>query len=247
MTSPNIKLPIPVLVYPHWRVNFRPQEYVDEAVPSLGECLRIIEKNRVRLRGWDYPHLGSRENEREYGKNWAGSWSQFMGHYEYWRFYQSRQFLHLFSVRESTEEGLREKLQAETASHLSYIRGINWNKVPGFISIINSIYRITEIIEFAARLCQAEIYKGQVEIIIQLNKIKGFVLTTGWERAWFQYCAASEDVLGRTWAIESEALIRDSAQHCLGIVVWFFERFGWLDPSIETIRKDIDDFLKGRM
>lgn len=246
MTSPQTELPVDVLDYPHWRVNFRPQEHVEEAIPSLGQCFQIIEKNRVRLRGWDYPHLSNRENERGQGTNWVASWSSFMGHREYWRFYQSTQFLHLFSVREATEEGWRGKLQAQTASHLSHMERINWDEVPGFISLPNFIFCATEIIEFAARLCQAEVYKGEVDITIQLNRVKGFVLTTEWGRAWYEYYAASEDSLGKTWRIDSGGLIADSAQHSLDVVVWFFERFGWLNPSTEVLRKDIDDYLRGR-
>lgn len=246
MTSRKTELPVDVLNYPHWRVNFRPQEYVEEVIPSLGQCFQIIEKNRVRLRGWDYPHLSSRENERGQGTNWVASWSSFMGHQEYWRFYQSTQFLHLFSVREATEEIWRGKLQEQTASHLSHMKHINWDEVPGFISLTNFIYCVTEIIEFAARLCQAEVYKGEVGITIQLNKVRGFVLTTEWDRAWFEYYAASEDSLEKTWTIESGALIADSAQNSLDVVIWFFERFGWLDPSTDVLRRDIGNYLKGR-
>ena len=246
MTSPQIELPVPVLTYPHWRVNFRPQEYIEEAIPSLAECFRIIEKNRVRLRGWDYPHLSNRENERGQGKNWVASWVDFRGHYEYWRFYQSGQFLHLFAVRESTEAGWREKLEAETASHLNYMRDIDWSKVPGFVSMRNFIFSTTEIVEFAARLCQADVYRGQFHLSIALNEIKGFVLTTDWDRMWDRYCAAGEDSLGKTWSIDSGALIADSVKQTLDVTVWFFERFGWLNPSMDVLRRDIEDYLRGR-
>ncbi|HOO89775.1 MAG TPA: hypothetical protein PLA74_03025 [Syntrophales bacterium] len=246
MTTPQTELPVNVLAYPHWRVNFRPENYSEEAIPTLSECFQIVEKNRVRLRGWDFPHLSNRDEERGHGAKWVASWSSFMSHLEYWRFYQSTQFLHLSSVREATEERWREKLQQQTAVHLSHIGHINWDEVPGFISIMNFIFCATEIIEFAARLCQAEVYKGEVNISIQLNKIKGFVLTTDWNRAWSAYYAANEDSLGKTWAIDSGALIANSAQYSLDVVVWFFERFGWLNPSTEVLRKDIDDYLKGK-
>jgi hypothetical protein len=243
MNSPTINLPVPVLEHPHWRVNFRPGAYKDEVIPSLGQCFQIVEKNRVRLRGWDYPHLS---NEITQGANWVASWSNFRGHLEYWRFFQSTQFLHLFSVREVMEEGWRSKLQKEAASHLSYIRDTDWDKVPGFISILNFIFNVTEIIEFAARLCQAQVYKGNLSISIHLNGIRGFVLTTDLNHMWDVYCAAGEDKLGKTWTLDSGSLIADSPQQSLDVIVWFFERFGWLNPSIEVLRKDIDDYLKGR-
>jgi len=246
MNESNVSLPVPVLAYPHWRVNFRPQDYIEEAIPSLSECFRIVEKNCVRLRGWEYPLLNPYRDQRGQGKNWVASWAHFGGHIEYWRLYQSGQFLHLFSVRESTEEGWREKLEAAAKWHLIFDREKDFKKVPGFISLVNFIYCITEIVEFLARLSQAGIYKGPVSLDIHLRKINGFVLTTEIERAWTRYCAANQDVLGSTWTVSTEELIQDSAGQALALVMWFFERFGWMDPSREVIRRHIDDFLKGR-
>ena len=97
-------LPVPVLEGPHWRVNLRPSEYLPELIPTLSQCFEIIQQTKVHLRGWDYPHLSTRNTERASGSNWIASWTPFMNHNEYWRFYQSGQFLHLFSVREITEE-----------------------------------------------------------------------------------------------------------------------------------------------
>lgn len=246
MTPNVVKLPVPVLEHPYWRVNFRPDVYQDEAIPSLSECFQIIEKNKVRLRGWDYPHLSNRDNERTQGINWVASWSNFMGHLEYWRFYQSTQFLHLFSVREATEEQWRSTLQKQTAFHLAHVSDVDWEKVPGFISIINFLYNVTDIIEFATRLCQAQVYKGNLNISIQINQIRGFILTTDLNHAWDIYCSAGEDSLAKTWTIDCESLIANSPHYSLDIIIWFFERFGWLNPSRDVLRKDIDNYLKVR-
>ena len=247
MNPPKIEIPVPVLKHPFWRINIRPEKYIQESVPTLDDCFRIIQKNRVRLRGWDYPHLSSKETEKECGINWIASWSNFLGHCEYWRFYQSKQFIHFFGIRESIDEEWDKKLEAQTRMHLGFNKNIDWDNIPGFISIINFIYCVTEIVEFATRLCQAGIYKGFVDINIQLNSIKGFVLTTSNERAWHSYYAANQDILGKTWSTNSKALISDSPKCASEIVIWFFERFGWLNPSVEIIRKDIDDFLKGNI
>lgn len=246
--TPNVdKLPVPVLEHPYWRVNFRPDVYRGEAVPSLSECFQIIEKNKVRLRGWDYPHLSHRDTERTQGVNWVASWTHFMGHIEYWRFYQSTQFLHLFSVREVTEERWRSRLQELTTFNLSGIADVNWETVPGFISIINFLYNVTDIIEFATRLCQAQVYKGDLNISIQINQIRGFILTTdNINRLWDKYCSTGDDSLGKTWTIDCESLVGDSPRYSLDIVIWFFERFGWLNPSRDILRKDINNYLKGR-
>lgn len=240
------ELPVPVLQYPHWRVNFRLIEYKEQLIPTLGKCFEIIEKNKLSLRGWDYPHLSKRDTERGQGNNWVASWSDFMGHYEYWRFYQSGQFIHLFSVREATETEWRKKLEADMRSHLSHMGDINWEKVPGFISIISFIYNVTEIYEFAARLCQSQIYSGIINIKIELKGIKGFVLSAPWERAWHSYYAASEDVLANSNDFESDQLVATSKEAALKSIIWFFERFGWLNPSENVISHDQENLIKGR-
>ena len=237
------RLQVPVLEYPHWRVNFRPVEYKAEVIPTLGACYETVEKNKVRLRGWDYPHLSYRPEERSQGSNWVASWVSFRGHLEYWRLYQSGQFLHLFSVREAVEEGWRRKLQEEAVSQV--VRGdVDWQKVPGFISIDNFEYCMVEIVEFAARLSEAQVYRGNLIVSIQLEGIQGFVLTADWNRMWNMYCAAGENILGKTWTISTEDLLADSPSLSLGILVWFFERFGWMSPSEDVLRSDINNYLK---
>lgn len=246
MINNKIELPTPVLQYPHWRVNFRSNSYQEDLISSLKKCYEIIEKTKLSLRGWDYPHLSRRDTERQQGNNWVSSWSDFMGHYEYWRFYQSGQFLHLFSVREATEEW-KNKLQNDLQSHLTLMDGeVEWEKVPGYFSIINFIYNITEIYEFAARLCQAEIYTGTLKIQIDIKGIKGFVLTAPWERAWHSYYAASQDVLKKSHEVDAEKLIAASKDLSLATIIWFFERFGWLSPSEDVIRQDQENLIKGR-
>ncbi len=239
-------LPVSVHQFPHWRVIFRPLEYNEQLIPTLGKCFEVVEKNKLSLRGWDYPHLSRRDTERGQGNNWVASWSDFMSHYEYWRFYQSGQFIHLFSVREATETEWRKKLESELSSHLSHMSDVDWKSVPGFLSIINFIYSVTEIFEFAARLCQSQVYTGSVNITIELKGIKGFVLTAPWERAWRNYYAASEDVLKNSNTYESDRLIATSREAALKTIVWFFERFGWLDPPENMISQDQEKLIKGR-
>jgi hypothetical protein len=240
------ELPVPVLNAPHWRVNFRPNLYNDELIASLGKCYEIIERTKLSLRGWDYPHLSRRDTQRGQGANWVSSWSDFMGHNEYWRLYQSGQFLHLFSVREAAEPEWRKKMESEMRSHLSYMDEVEWDKIPGFISIINFNYQITEIYEFAARLCEAQIYTGKVNISIEIKGIKDFVLAAPWERSWHSYYAATEDFLSLSKDYESDRLVATGRDESVTAIIWFFERFGWLSPSTDVIRHDQENFLKGK-
>jgi hypothetical protein len=242
-----LQLPVPVLEQPHWRVNIRPQIYDPAAIPSLAECIRLIEKNAVRFRGWDYPHLARRGDERAYGENWVASWASFMGHLEYWRLYQSSQFVHLFSVREATHPNWRGQLQSYAASHLSHYSNVDWDSVPGFLSVLNMVSCVTEIVELTTRMAQSGVYRGVVDLTISIEQVTGFVLTTDFNRSWSNYYAASTDSLGHTWALSTESLLGASTECALEILTWIFERFGWLEPSLEVLRKDIEDFKTGRL
>jgi len=96
-------IPVDVTNGPHWRVNFRPDSYDKEVIPTLNESMRLAQQSVVQLRGWDYPHVSGNKVEQARGQNWVASWADFMGHVEYWRLFQSGQFLHLFKMLEATE------------------------------------------------------------------------------------------------------------------------------------------------
>jgi hypothetical protein len=169
-----------------------------------------------------------------YGGRWIAGWSDFMGHLEYWRFYQSSQFLYLGSIREVTDKEWAARLR--NTQHFIDRRDIS--DVPGFLSITNFVYRVTEIFEFAARLSQAGIYAEQLEISIKLNNVRGFVLASDPDRMWPNAYAASESELAFEQVLTPAELVASAAEAAVNCVVWFFERFGWMKPNISAIKTD---------
>ena len=105
---------------------------------------------------------------------------------------------------------------------------------------------MSEIFEFAARLCQAQVYTGVLNIDIKVKGIKGFVLAPEGGRTWPNYYAASENELSHTWSLQSDILVAESSEKALAAITWYFERFGWLSPSQEIIRSEQNKFLKVR-
>lgn len=237
-------LPVPVFSDAYWRVNIRPNNYQPELIPSLKACFELVQQTRVRLRGWDYPHLSRREQERSQGTNWVASWTDFTPQRDYWRLYQSGQFVHLFSVSEVRSQEWKDELAQNLRHHL---RGDVPKRLAGYISILNFLCTITEIFEFAARLSQRLRDQAEIEISIRLNGIKDFALVPEWDRSWYGCYAAGENELGHSWTISTQALVSESADFSLKAVMWFFERFGWLDPSPEVLRSDQQRFLAGKL
>jgi hypothetical protein len=239
----DVALPVAVQEGPHWRVNIRPDEYREDRIPSLAECYQIIERTKVSLRGWDYPHLSHREEETGTGPNWVASWSEFGGHREYWRLYQSGQFLHLFSMREALEPHWRREL--ENSWQAAHDSTAERPQPRGFISLVNLLWTVTEVFEFAARLCEVGLYDRLVTIRIDIKGIEGFRLAeTG--RAWYRDYAAHVDELGRAWELNASDLLAASAEHSLKATAWYLERFGWLSPSFEVLREDQQKLLQSR-
>lgn len=244
-------IPVPISKFPYWTVLYRPVDYVEERIPSLSECERLIEKTKVRLRGWDFPHLSNRNDEsngRASGTNWFGSWADFMGSIEYWRLYQSGQFVFVGAVREATERGWRVKFEEQTKGHLKPIMpDFDPSKVPGFISLVNLVYNFTEYFEFATRICQADVYQGEVEIGIGLHGAKDYLLTAENSRSWRLHCPVSSNDLFKSWTISSKSLLEGSAGHSLKALEWYCERFGWLNPNLDALKADQQKLLSGRL
>jgi hypothetical protein len=241
------KLPIPVLSSPHWEVIIHPDKFEPELIGSLNGCFDLVEQTKVRLRGWDFPHLSHLPQERTLGNNWAGSWVSFLNEVEYWRLYQSGQFIHLHALEEAINIGWRESTRLIAKDSFTYRTDIDWSKVPGFVSYLNCLYRLTEIFEFAARICEKGVWKGSLSLSIKIQGIQGFVLTMDPRRNHTNYWPASESEIGKAWTFETGELVATGKEKSLQAAAWFFERFGWLAPPIDVLRKDQEDFVQGRI
>ena len=132
----------------YWRVNIRPIQFEEHRIESLERCWEIMESCHVLLRGWDYPAVS--EKEKIFGDDWVQSGADFRGMVELWKFYQSGQFIHYFSCRED----YRQK-EVDTNSR--------------WLGVISTLYRITEIYEFSARMAIKEVFGSGVIISIKLK------------------------------------------------------------------------------
>lgn len=209
----------------YWRVNIRPTVYEQHRIPSLAECREVIETSPVLLRGWDYPHV---EPEGAIsGEEWIESCADFMGNIEYWRFYQSAQFIHHLAVREDHE------LDTPAGSYLA---------------ILNTLYLITEIFEFASRLVSKKVLSPGIGISIGLIGAKGRELFF-WNQARLlrQRCVSSVENITFARTYDEAQLLGHSAKHALDAVCWIFERFNWVPVPREILVEDQKKLLERRL
>jgi hypothetical protein len=235
-------LPVPITEGPRRRIVIRPPEFQEERL-SLGSLRGIIERTRVQLRGWDFPHASSREKEWGRGTNWIASWSSFGGHLEYWRMFQSGRFLHLEGIRETIEKEWDQRLR-QAASFFSDNEG----EVEGLFDFINFIYSMTEVFEFAANLCQAEVFTdGSVIVDVGFYSIANFGISTSQSRDVRRLYRTNANEIHKTWEIEKAELISASADISLRAIVWFFERFQWDEQPVQIFKEEQQKLLERRL
>jgi hypothetical protein len=221
---------------PHWRITIRPAVFNAQLIPALPDCWKMIESSAVSLRGWDYPHVD--RSDRANRKDWIASWCEFMDHREYWQFFQSGQFAHLFSFREDRRNAL------PTALSQQLVEIPTGEEPTGCMDIIETLFRITEIYEFASRLSQKMALEGSISISVELVQVKSRILTVlDPRRAWWGYYPSVEENLTHTEEIGVAELIGNSAQLALDGALWFFHRFQWNDPSLAVLQSDQQKLL----
>ena len=137
-----------------------------------------VREAKVRLRGWDYPHLSSFEQECRHGQGFIESWCSGGRYQEYWKFFGSGQFVHLFAYRENDPA-----FAAEIERNLDLINR-SLDSVTGYLSITSSVWTLTELYEFIARLSSTGIFDSGICLTVELRNVKGRALGfSEWERS----------------------------------------------------------------
>ena len=218
----------------YWRVNFRPRAFPVEPL-ALERCRHLVEQSNVRLRGWDYPHVSTRNDDEgsfEYCGNYVESWTDWGHHPEFWRFFKSTQFLHYRAIAEDWVDG-DDNRRRPSGPH---------------ISVTGAIYSITEILEFLFRLHRNGAYESGAQVNISIeNSAQRELWISDPMRMPFSYpraTGAQRVVLNRELA--SDDLKRSSPELSIMLCQEFFDNFGW-QPDPNQIIADREKLLSRRM
>jgi len=207
-----------------WRVVLRPTVYAEKRVPTLTSCRQIVEASTVRLRGWDYPHMGTVDNKQ----SWVESSEDWLhGHIEFWRFYQSGQFVHHFAMSEDYEESSKDRLG---------------------LDFVNTLYRFTETLEFSARLAAREVLSPGANLRVELHGCEGRRLIS-WDpgRMLSGTFISSLPVIAFDAAVTEADLLGRSAEIAVDATVDVLERFNWSDVPREILAAEQTRFLERRL
>ncbi len=144
----------------YWRVAIRPTSFRENQIPNYGDLFPIIEKNSVRLRGLEYPHI-DHQNQPFRGSDWVGQEFDCQDEIEFWRFHTSGQFVHFFTIA------------GEWRDHSTcWPAEADWK--PGrSLYYVQTVYSFVEIFEFAARLALSPAGAPSRHIEIHLKGLEG--------------------------------------------------------------------------
>ena len=225
---------------PYWRVNIRPYDFEEERIGSLSEVLKLIDQCKVSLRGWTFPHIDI--NNTINGQDFVQSECNSGDIIEFWKFFKSGQFIHYFSVYED----LYMKSKQENPSSMWETKSAD--KPSGYLGITTTIYRMTEIYEFAMRLAQKGIYNKGISISIALLGIKNFKLFYfEAERVLFRSYISMVNEIKLESKLSLEELLAKGHDEAIKKCIQVFETFNWNDSPKTVINEDQKKFLERRI
>jgi hypothetical protein len=215
----------------HWEVLIRPTAFDEERLASLSEAKRQLRACQVSFRG-SFPIFSDDRLQR--GLNFIENpfSSIGLGVQEVWRFYQSGLFLLYRSLSEdwSKSAGLDPAFERGTA-----------------LSILSTLYFVSEVFEFAARLAQEGIIAPEGYIQINLVGTKGRKLVFwGGDRILFDTYTCNEKELPRSRILTGEEIVAERRDLAFNHFLWIMERFGF-DAKPEIFRQDQEKFFKGQI
>jgi len=203
----------------HWRVIVRPSSFDKKKVENISDLKPILDRTQVSLRGWDFPAINSRRDVI-IGEDWVCQSSDWNGYVEYWRFYQSGQFIHL--------DGFSEDWVEESEFH----RPDNVWPAGQRLGVFGTLFRFTEIFEFASRLSLTPAGDTGISLSIKLSGLQDRQLwwdTKGRKSFNGKYCA-SIDEFEFDDVLPSAMLIANGWDIAADQATELFRRFGWNPP-----------------
>ncbi len=217
-----------------WRTLIKPRKFQKERIPSLSACKKLIAENQVALRGWYFPHI--EESKVVYRRDFVEFELDWLDEKEYWRFYQSGQFIHFFAFSEDWENWETTPLRA---------RGVPPGRI---LSVFSTLFSITERYEFAARLAQKANFQEGVSIEIGLHGTNGRQLVSlDPSRDLLSVYTSHEPEIVKSIEVGFEELLGSARELALDHAIYVFERFNWSEPPRTVLADDQLRLLERRL
>jgi hypothetical protein len=203
----------------YWRVRIRASVFHPAQLRDKNDCQRLILQSAIATEGWQYPIASGRLTEQ--GPDWIGEAANISVFIDYWRFYQSGQFIHHLAIRED------HMVRTNLFNPHFFVPGENKK----YLAVTASICMLTDIIEFASRLAYRDVLAPRAVIDIELHKMAGRELTYLMpgrrlpRSFWFK-----DEVVSLGGEYKPEDLISRPADIAVELSMMLFNRAGWEMP-----------------
>ncbi len=206
----------------HWRVLIRPTNFEKKRVSSKDELFHLLERTSVRFRGRAFPVV--RGDQTLTFSDYITYEEEDDRFAELWRFYQSGQFIQYFAfIEDRLDPHKIDNLPNEWQSGL-------------FLDPLQTLFRITEVFEFATRLTFTAASDGQSHLELSFSGILGRRLKSATGRVTVQPAdSCHTQCLPLTYDFSNIQLVANNRDLALQAAHEVFSCFGW-KPSTSLLR-----------
>jgi hypothetical protein len=214
----------------YWRVVIRPLEYEPARIQNILLLPKVIRECSVQITGWDFPHVESRQ-EPAIGKTHVEQAVDWEHYVQYWRIYQSGQFVFLGGVWNDWRD--QSTLSPPPR---------NWGNETR-LGVGDTAVTLLEVFEFATRLTSSAAGGDVMHVEVGLFGLQNRLLwLDAVNRVPFslQYRSSISE-WSQTLQLTSVELLGASEQRPLGIARELFRRFGW-DADVGLLSDMVQGF-----
>lgn len=199
-----------------WRVEIRPITFQSDRIAGIRDLRELIDRARVELRGWDFPHRPQDWGVPE-SLDWIGHGIDWSVHVEVWRAYRSGQFVYRGGV---WTDWLDQALFGTSGFDVD----------PGqALPIIDSLWSLTEYYEFAARWAQSQAGEDKMRIEVSFHGLEGReLLGDDRRRHWSGPLGPAKAETFRSFeVVERARLVSEPRKLAVNCASALFEAFGY--------------------
>jgi hypothetical protein len=223
----------------YWRIEIHSTEYQRKRLQSRAAMQDLVSRAMVSLRGWPYPYY--RPEETTYSIKWLEGQVSWDHYREYWRLYESGQWVHYMRLRgaRAKREELFRGLSPLPPQHAGYLH------VRGDV-----LFTLTEILHFAAGLGHGGVLDPSAAISVQLHNTKDHMLVESFERFFpYQYVNPSDVPIEQQRILPVAELSAAADETALEMSLRIFEVFGWIpsDAAVRNLAEDQKKLLERRL
>ena len=218
----------------NWEVIIRPTKYAEDRIPDLQALLPALQKLAVRRTGmWAFPEI-AQDAPPARGLHWIQGGHQNGSYLYFWRFTQSGQMFHISGmISDWLSEGL-------------WPTHPNWKPLTT-LGIGESLWRFTDIFEFASRFATTDSGTDRIEIRATVTKLRDRKLWVDDPRrapVTGNYIAHVNDFPYQR-AFDRIELIADARKLALNAALKLYALFDW-DPSPQLIQNYQDELIRNQ-